>query len=1717
MTLFAVLFEAPLSAAAVAGGAVAVPVVIHLLNRRRFRVVEWAAMRFLLAAQRKNSRRMRIEQLLLLLVRCLIVLLVVAAMASVTGWAESFWRWLNPEGGRGLLASGARTHKVLVLDGSFSMATKHGDATAFELARQKALDLVEKAGGGDGFSVVLMAAPPRRLVPEPSEDIRRVADVLRAARLTHGNADLAGTLATVASLLKSSPGKYPAKEVYFLTDLQRSNWVSGRPGDLAASFDAFKQAGAKAVFVDVGRDGVNNLAVTHLELGDPVATTRTRTLINATLFNHGPARDDLQVRLLVGKALDGGDDQPCVPREVEVRPAKVGKDQMATVAFSYRFPAPGDYVVQVQAAADDLPLDDRRGAIVRVRDTVPVLLVNGKPANELFDRATQWARVALSPYEEGTALPPTAVFRPRVLTQAQFSNDRDGDLSDYDAVFLCDVPQVTDAEARRLEAHVRRGGAVVVSLGDRVDLGSYNRTLFKGGEGLLPARLERIARAPDGWSYKLAIPPEADRHDPLRVFQGNAAREQLLRPFFRAFVVAEPARAVRGVAPRQVLAFAPQRLQGTRGQAEAPPGGAAVLEWAPPLAAERPESDAEPRREVRGPAGRGRVVLVTTTLNADWNRWGPSPAYPPFLQEVVYYAAAARLRERALLVGEVIELFLPSAASVEATFELPADPAAPRGGDDDRAKVNSRHLGDGNVLRFADTSVSGLYKMTIGSRKKEHLFAVNVPSASEDYKDSESNLARTSRDELERTYPGWDLQVVTQLGEVQHAEARGAAGETIHQPQGGPIAHALLLIVLVLVGLEVLMAWQFGHYTGIASLPGDQAAPSRWASVLKAAPWALFAALGVVGFVLVHASATGDFLGFLPEGLRAAVESYVDVAPPAPGESRRWRLEMHSFLVDGKTDPYLIAGGLLAALVAVAFIYRQEGTGIGRGFRALLVGLRLGVLLMLLVVFLPQVKSHVERQGWPDVVILIDTSASMSTHDVYRDERVKAAAEALAGRGELTEDEKLELARAVLKRPGVAKASRLRLGQTALTKDGDAWLLELLERRQVRVHVYSCSGRAARLADATTVDEVPAAVRAIKALSAPASNDSSQLGAALRQVLNDFRGSSLAAVIMVTDGVTTEGEDLAKVSKYAASLDVPLFFLGVGDSQEVRDLYLHDLQAEDSVYVGDNIVFEVQLTHQGFTGGSVNVTLHEKGKDAALATSKPVPIDGNKTVKVRLQHKPMSPGEKTYVIRVPVQEGEVDKDNNALEKQVFVREAKTIKVLYVEGYRRYEYHYLKTLLERESNRLKGNKTIVLRVLLLDADAGFPKQDSTAIADFPTPLGGGGEKRSGDDDDLNSYDVVILGDIDPESRGDRKTAEFLKHLAGFVQERGGGLVVLAGERYSPQALFNSPLKDVLPIDKADGKPAGLDADDVIQEGYRPELTPAGKSHPMFRFDPDEDQSAKVWAALKEIYWFAEGYVPKRAAEVMAVHPTLKAAQGNDKHPLIVQHFAGAGRCLFLGINETWRWNWREDQGQYNQFWFQTMRYLARSKVGRVELRLDRQTPYRRGEPIRVTVRFPDDERPPADKADVRVQIERRLPGRPNDVERSVISLTKLEGSRATYEAVVTQTPEGEYRFTLVEPLHKPRPQAEAKVLAPPGEMERLRMNQAEMEAASAATHGKFYTLADFDKLAGELPRGRRVAVNVPGLPWIVWNASPLFVLLLALLTTEWLMRKQKNLL
>ena len=159
---------------------------------------------------------------------------------------------------------------------------------------------------------------------------------------------------------------------------------------------------------------------------------------------------------------------------------------------------------------------------------------------------------------------------------------------------------------------------------------------------------------------------------------------------------------------------------------------------------------------------------------------------------------------------------------------------------------------------------------------------------------------------------------------------------------------------------------------------------------------------------------------------------------------------------------------------------------------------------------------------------------------------------------------------------------------------------------------------------------------------------------------------------------------------------------------------------------------------------------------------------------------------------------------------------------------------------------------------------------------------------------------------------------------------------------------------------------------------------------------------------------------------------------------------------------------------------------------------------------MTVQYPDDRPPPASDAVIRVALDRT--GQP----RQTLTLAAVPGSRATYETLVTRTPEGDYTFQL-QGVDGRTPTVQARVLPPPGEMDRLQLNRGEMERAAQISRGRYYSTADADKLPDDLPPPPRVPLHQPRPPWPLWKVLLVVALGLALAGGEWLLRKRLQLL
>jgi hypothetical protein len=1772
---------------------------------------------------------MRLEQLILLAVRTLIVLLLVLAMAagSREGWVTDLWQSLFPQAHGRHLGSSRPTHKILVLDASFSMALKEGDTTCFDKARAKAAEILDTSSTGDGFSVVLMTAVPASavapdgslnmpIVVELSDDAGETARVIQDEKLPlpHGNADLPTTLSLVNDMLERSPhDKYSEREVYFLTDLQRSTWIGHRGID-GTLRDIQKKA--RTIFVNVGREGeVGNLAVTNLTLGVPVVTTDGETPIEATIHNYGSQpRKGVRVELLIGKARSFEDDAArdkakdlAVPlqtvREASIDVPGGGK---FTVNFTVNFKTifkdtraseiPGDYVIQVRVVNDNvekedslndhLEVDDSRTVIVPVKAGLPVLLVNGKPSptGEHRDNASYYLYAALNPFElhnadrpdEKIPVPAFAPARVHEKSESQFSDAGAGDLKDYDLVFLSDVPRLSATEVRRLETHLRRGGGLVICLGPQVDLANYNELLYNNGQGLLPARLVKQQLAPKDGSFSFRVD---DPKPPLAaILASSEGKGSLLRAKVYQYVRAE-------LAPYETRAGA-----GPQGRADLPHGRARkilsfVLNAAtagkpaePALAAAAP---AEDPAVVEWSCGRGTVVLVTTPVYKDNDTylWPGSQSFVILMQELMYFAGANRVGARAAVVGDTLEQYLPETGGPQDVPVSSPDPSDALKAKTYKGKTQ-RYDEEVRVLRWPHTAVSGIYRGTVGQPPQEYLFAVNVPVAT-GKQASESDLKRTTEQELRDEYRGWDFQYVTEIDRVTHSGGPAPATAPDQPDPGmGPfMARILLFAMLGLVLVEVVLAWLFGHYTTVA---GETTKPSPWDGILATAVAAgATLTFALLAFVLIHDAIRHDFLSFLGDGIRGWIEHQLGVAPPPAGESTRWHLEYAPYFGTGAMTLGIAILIGLGAIGLVAGTYMLEGRTARWPYKLLFGGLRLFLILLTLAVLLPQLQLSFQRQSRPEIVLLIDVSGSMSATDRYRDQDIVEAARQLAQEAERLAQDKEQVAaaktavaeekeRQVRDHPDktskafealVKEARDLRdqardlqeeaesLHKVVLNQDADKaqqlqrlqlaqalmsrknadqldWLETLLSEHKVKVKVYAFAGRAVRVTTLEEPSDLAKAREELLGLRAKPENDTSQHGTSLRQVFADARGRPPAAVIVVTDGVTSPDEEdlataarsLAETAKARKEVPTPLFFVGVGDAHEVRDLRIDSVEVKDAITLHDQLVFTVRVTGQGYTNLEVPLTLREKdkdGKEKVLKTEK-VRVDPlGKPVEVKIRYKPTEPGEKVFVLDVPEQDDEVKPaDNNRMERTVYVRESKIIKVLYVEGAPRYDYRYIKHLLERESAREKGNKSIDLRVLLLDADENYVKEDKSALnpPDFPNKT------------ELNQYDVVILGDVDPQLP--KIGPQNLKNLADFVRERGGGFLMVAGEQFSPHAYKDTPLADILPIEVTG--PAPPEPEDGFEEGYRLEVTKEGAGYPMFQFAAGEAENTQIRNRLAEMYWWSDGYRSKDAAKVLAVHPKRAAAaagvaglSGKGRHPLVVHHLVGAGHCMFFGFDESWRWRYREDEIRFNQFWIQTVHFLSKSGSDRVKLSLDPENPpYRRGKPIQVKVQFPLNAPLPSPQTEVKVVKERtsfKEAGAPElDVE--TIRLARDESNPAVYKGLLTHTPEGKYRFWLSAPtVGGAKPQAECRVLPPEGEMDHLRMDQPVMKEAADATGGGFYTLADADRLLNALPSGKRIALNAQDKPRLLWNSIPLLAVALWLVGMEWFLRKRRHLL
>ena len=798
------------------------------------------------------------------------------------------------------------------------------------------------------------------------------------------------------------------------------------------------------------------------------------------------------------------------------------------------------------------------------------------------------------------------------------------------------------------------------------------------------------------------------------------------------------------------------------------------------------------------------------------------------------------------------------------------------------------------------------------------------------------------------------------------------------------------------------------------------------------------------------------------------------VAPPQPGEATIPRIRFEQ-----PWPQWLLVFTALLSIALICWLYRHEGKA-STVSKALLAGVRITLVLMAMFMLSEAVLS-VERTGLPYLTILIDDSASERIVDQYDKPEIKTALDDLAAAARQEPKGKSDPP------PVEAQTTRLDIAKGLILKD-DARLLRELEK-QHKVRLYLVSTAARLLAEVDRPIDVAPAVEKLRAIEPI--GQQSRLGDGVRQVMTELRGAPPSAIVVLSDGQTTEGETLSKASELAKTKGVPVFAVGLGSAEPARDIELTELLVDDVVFVDDVVRFQAKLLARGFPGEKVMVRLKElepgshDPKTAHEIENAEVDAPANGQPKrVELVYHPKTTGERTFILEVEPRPRELQIENNRIERTITVRKEK-LKVLYVDTEPRYEFRYLKNYLERD-------ETIDLNIVLLSSDPAYSQQDRSALPTFPAAK-----------DALFAYDVVLFGDAD---------TSFLSHsqmqnLVEFVTEKGGGVLFVAGELYNPLSYRGTPLELLLPIELADARNPTAVGTSV--NAFRPELTLEGRSSPIFRFGDNEAASLQIWDRLPELLWYFEAPRKKPAALVLAEHPTAIGSEG--KLPLLLYHFVGAGKGMFHAFDDSWRWRFRAGDKYFGRFWVQTVRFLARSKlVGQrqAEVQTDRKR-YQRGQPIQLRVRFPNPGLAPTN-GDITVQVEKRGQG------PRKLALKLVPGTRNVFEGALPQAAEGEYEVRLLPPpiLEGPIATTSFRVDAPINEFERIEMNEPELIRAAESTGGKFYTPQDAGSLLKDLPKPSKVPLDTdPPIP--LWNSWPLLTLFLVLITAEWVFRKRKQ--
>jgi hypothetical protein len=751
----AVGFIAPALFAAGAG-AVSIPIAIHLLNRRRHRVVQWAAMDFLLNALRKNRRRLKFESLLLLLTRCAVLLLLGTALARPFGCQNNTIA--------SLVGRRSGLH-VFVIDNGYAMGyefDRPNAKTHLDQAKIIAKQLINRLWAGSEAVAIITTADLNHpqpkdgqpdaapAVPAPTYDLEAAKAIVDRIELSYAATDMPAALDR-AKRVAVAATDLPNKSLYILDDSTRHVWTGPHTGGMAQLGQDLAKAYPTAIaHYNLGVPNEFNPAVMEItpaqRLNTLVGEFPASFVAHLRAFNDGP---DSQLRWKIDDAqVTDANDTNNLHLDTADHPVTLGRAPFTTG---------GPHVVSATLSSDDrITCDDTRWHVVNVASDLKMLIVEGDRQVGDAGGSGLYLQAALAPDPD----PADALAKKNRLVNIETCSDLEMEtrpLGDYRCVALCDVGRITETAAARLESFVSGGGALWVFMGPQISSDNYNATLLK--HHLLPGPL----------SQRIVVPAGANGTNEGVKFDFDPARpvHPLLGPFYQT----------QGSGLENARVY-------TYWQADIPANSPVerVLNYQA-LAGSTREDAAYTVHSV----GRGRVVFCSTTADAN-DEWTAFPAKKAFPEVML-----------CLFLGTVstdddwMNLTIGDSVRPPASVKMTAAPQLHDAGGHDYPLV-AEQTDDGPAYRSDPLTKPGVY--TLVTDTASYPIAVNVPTEEADTRLLDSLSIRKVLG---------DINIDFQQDSVPHEESSQAN-------EGKDFGWSIMLVVLGLAAAESFMAMKFGRF-----------------------------------------------------------------------------------------------------------------------------------------------------------------------------------------------------------------------------------------------------------------------------------------------------------------------------------------------------------------------------------------------------------------------------------------------------------------------------------------------------------------------------------------------------------------------------------------------------------------------------------------------------------------------------------------------------------------------------------------------------------------------------------------------------------------------------------------------------------------------------------------------------------------------------------------